>query len=262
MPVLSVGEPSRPRRENSRGEWSDGSSLHWRRRDRDEPAAVYRSSPDSPLEGAGFELPVPRPERLGFHRYGGDRLSTQACHRAVASLGKPIEMLGGHSTGRRSPANPAASARAALSAMRTHRGTGSSNPFHSSAESANYRRGRHVEAVMRLGRDRVAGESRVRRFRRSVPRSAAFRPMRRLPRGPDQISLPDKQAGIAQAVAPGSSPAEHRSGNGRRYDRPGEGSPRRGISYSVSRCPGLCEAAHNLLSFAKSRRRHGCARCA
>ena len=158
--------------------------------------------------------------------------------------------------------NPAASARAALSAMRTHRGTGSSNPFHSSAESANYRRGRHVEAVMRLGRDRVAGESRVRRFRRSVPRSAAFRPMRRLPRGPDQISLPDKQAGIAQAVAPGSSPAEHRSGNGRRYDRPGEGSPRRGISYNVSRCPGLCEAAHNLLSFAKSRRRHGCARCA
>ena len=115
MPVLSVGEPSRPCRENSRGEWSDGSSLHWRRRDRDEPAAVYRSSPDSPLEGAGFELPVPRPERLGFHRYGGDRLSTQACHRAVASLGKPIEMLGGHSTGRRSPANPAASARAALS---------------------------------------------------------------------------------------------------------------------------------------------------
>src|SRR6516162_7619276 len=104
MPVLSVGEPSRPCRENSRGEWSDGSSLHWRRRDRDEPAAVYRSSPDSSLEGAGFELPVPRPERLGFHRYGGDRLSTQACHRAVASLGKPIEMLGGHSTGRRSPA--------------------------------------------------------------------------------------------------------------------------------------------------------------
>jgi hypothetical protein len=69
-----------------------------------------------------------RPERLGFHRYGGDRLSTQACHRAVASLGKPIKMLGGHSTGRRSPANPAASARAALSAMRTHRGAGSSNP--------------------------------------------------------------------------------------------------------------------------------------
>src|SRR6516162_351230 len=128
MPVLSVGEPSRPCRENSRGEWSDGSSLHWRRRDRDEPAAVYRSSPDSPLEGAGFELPVPRRERLGFRRYGGDRLSTQACHRAVASLGKPIEMLGGHSTGRRSPANPAASARAALSAMRTHRGAGSSNP--------------------------------------------------------------------------------------------------------------------------------------
>ena len=63
-----------------------------------------RSSHDSSLEGAGFELPVPRPERLGFHRYGGDRLSTQACHRAVASLGKPIEMLGGHSTGRRSPA--------------------------------------------------------------------------------------------------------------------------------------------------------------
>ena len=62
------------------------------------------------------------------------------------------------------------------------------------------RRGRHVEAVMRLGRDRVAGESRARRFRGSVPRSAACRPMRRLPRGPDQISLPDKQAGIAQAV--------------------------------------------------------------
>src|SRR6516225_2547534 len=156
MPVLSVGEPSRPCRENSRGEWSDGSSLHWRRRDRDEPAAVYRSSPDSPLEGAGFELPVPRPERLGFHRYGGDRLSTQACHRAVASLGKPIEMLGGHSTGRRSPANPAASARAALSAMRTHRGTGSSNPFHSSAESANYRflsGARKDRAVARSRRD-------------------------------------------------------------------------------------------------------------
>jgi len=30
------------------------------RRDRDEPAAQYGSSPDSPLEGDGFELPVPR----------------------------------------------------------------------------------------------------------------------------------------------------------------------------------------------------------
>src|SRR6516165_6849137 len=30
------------------------------RRDRDEPAAQYGSSPDSPLEGTGFEPPVPR----------------------------------------------------------------------------------------------------------------------------------------------------------------------------------------------------------
>ena len=29
-------------------------------RDRNEPAAQYGSSPDSPLEGNGFELPVPR----------------------------------------------------------------------------------------------------------------------------------------------------------------------------------------------------------
>src|SRR6516164_8178223 len=33
------------------------------RRDRDEPAAQYVSSPDSPLERNGFELPVPR-ERM------------------------------------------------------------------------------------------------------------------------------------------------------------------------------------------------------
>jgi hypothetical protein len=30
------------------------------RRDRDEPTAQYGSSPDSPLEGDGFEPPVPR----------------------------------------------------------------------------------------------------------------------------------------------------------------------------------------------------------
>jgi Phosphotransferase enzyme family len=59
----------------------------------------------SALEGNGFE-PVPRSERFGFDRDGGNRPSTPECHRGVASLGKPIEMLGGHSTGRRSPVNP------------------------------------------------------------------------------------------------------------------------------------------------------------
>jgi hypothetical protein len=32
----------------------------------DQPAAEYRSSPDSPLEGTGFELPVPREIRFRF----------------------------------------------------------------------------------------------------------------------------------------------------------------------------------------------------
>jgi len=62
------------------------SLAHWRR-DRDEPAAEYGSSPDSPLERDGFENSVPRQIGSGF--------------KASVGLG-PIDVGAAESSGRSS----------------------------------------------------------------------------------------------------------------------------------------------------------------
>src|SRR6516165_11049913 len=58
-------------------------------RNRNEPAARYGSSPDSPLERTGFELLVPRgdgPRWVSLQLAVASRLSQQDCHAASSKI--------------------------------------------------------------------------------------------------------------------------------------------------------------------------------
>jgi hypothetical protein len=93
---------------------------------------------DSPLEGTGFELSVPRLDRQPFRdfvRVGADRPVGAASHpssRRPRQTDRAVAAARGAATHRQMNAPT-------LSAVARHRGTESSNPFPSSRESTNLR---------------------------------------------------------------------------------------------------------------------------
>ena len=93
---------------------------------------------DSPLEGSGFELPVPREISSGFEASAEsrpiDRLLLVSSEQSSASANQQSCCDGSRSTTHRRMKTPT------LMAVARHRGTEFSNPFPSSGESANFHR--------------------------------------------------------------------------------------------------------------------------